>query len=136
MIKERMRKLFRFVLVTSAAFLPFTLFAETSGGALPSVFAKCLPVGIKLSNIVEAVNGRKITVEQKLRELNATCDRGSQLSDGKGRPIAFYHLQGCWGYPPPNYQEIMQKQQREIERLKQRHAVIEMTCNPSGIHRP
>ena len=134
MIKECMRKSFRFGLGASAVFLPYTLFAQTSAGAPASAFAKCLPAGIKLSNVVEAVNGQEITVEQKLRELNATCNGAKQLSDGKGKPIAFYQLQGCWGHPPPNHLEIMQKQRSEIETLKQRHTVIEMTCNPSGVH--
>ena len=135
-----MRKLFRFVLVANSAVLALAVFASTTAGSedgtSQSAFAKCLPAGIKLSDVVEAAGVGKITVEQKLRELNATCKGANQLSDGNGRPIAFYHLQGCWGHPPPNYLEIMQKQRREIETLKQRHTVIEMTCNPSGVHIP
>lgn len=115
----------------------------TDHDANQSPLVKCLPPGVKLSDVVEAtragnVNGqwvesRQITVEEKLKDLNATCSRERTLIDGNARPIVFYHLVGCWGNPPPDYQEILQKQQAEIERLKQQNTVIEMTCNPSGV---
>ena len=105
--------------------------------------SQCLPSDIKLSDIVDAKlvtwynDGRppvidKVTVDQKLTELKATC-RDNKLVDGSGKEIYFYHLTDCWGNPPFNYQEIMQKQQDEINKLKEQYMVIEMTCNPSGI---
>jgi hypothetical protein len=108
----------------------------TRKDAPPLPLAKCLPAGIKLTAIVETAGSHKITVEQKLNALKATCNNENKLLDGKGRQIVFYHLMGCWGYPPPNYRELLQKQRREIARLKEQHTVIEMTCNPSGVEIP
>lgn len=152
-----MGKLFRLMLLLGLAVLPASAFAQAPGGSVtpqvltkdgtpPLPLAKCLPAGIKLSNVVEATNAgyangqpvgsHKLTVEQKLKDLKATCNSENKLVDGNGRQIVFYHLIGCWGHPPPDYQERLQKQQREIERLKQQHTVIAMTCNPSGVHIP
>lgn len=148
-----MKRLFRLMLLFSfAAVLPAFHFGRATAeavtptpvddGANQSLLAKCLPAGIKLSDVVEATmagnaNGqpvklRQVTVEQKLNELKAACNRENKLVDGNGRQIVFYHLIGCWGNPPPDYQELLQKQREEIERLKQQNTVIEMTCNPSG----
>ncbi len=74
----------------------------------------------------------KITVKQTLKKMNARCVRG-KLVDGKGRQIRFYSVQGCWGNPPADYVEILDRQRKEIARLKKRYTVIEMTCNPSGM---
>lgn len=101
----------------------------------------CLPQGIKRTDVVSATmhrpgaGGNQVTVEQKLRELRARCRRG-KLVDASGREIYFYRLQGCWGNPPEDYQQILQRQQQEIQRLKKRYTVIEMTCNPSGVPIP
>ena len=104
----------------------------------------CLPREIKLTDVVSAQRARpnaggeaakKITVKDKLVELKARCKRG-KLVDGAGREIRFYHLTGCWGNPPADYQEILERQSTEIEKLKKRYTVIEMTCNPSGIQIP
>lgn len=149
-----MEKLFRIILLLNFSILPPATFAQATGGSVtqtltndgasPSPLAKCLPAGIKLSDIAEATsagyaNGQpvgpnKITVEQKLNELKATCNSENKLVDGNGKLIVFYHLAGCWGNPPPDYQEILQKQRGEINRLKQQYTVIEITCNPSGVH--
>ena len=120
--------------------------ATTTESAPPSPWAKCLPPAIKLSDVVEVIRAgataaqpapsQIVTVAQKLEALAATCSPEHKLVDRNGRPIVFYHLQGCWGMPPPGYQEILQKQRRELERLQQEHTVIEMTCNPSGTRIP
>jgi hypothetical protein len=149
-----MKRSFRFILLISLAVSPICLFAQAAGGPVTgqtltdngisqSSLAKCLPADIKLSDVVEATstgyaNGQlvglhKVTVEQKLNELKATCNSDNKLVDGNGKQITFYHLTGCWGNPPYNYQEILQKQRHEIDKLKQQYTVIEMTCNPSGI---
>jgi hypothetical protein len=141
-------------LVISLLALPICLFAQTAGGPVTgqtftndgisqSSLAKCLPADIKLSDVVDATstgyaNGipvglHKVTVEQTLNELKATCNSDNKLVDGNGKQIIFYHLTGCWGNPPYNYQDILQKQRDEIDKLKQQYIVIEMTCNPSGI---
>ena len=117
--------------------------STTSDGVTQASLAKCLPVDIKLSDVVEATSARyasgqasgvhKITVDDKLNELKATCSDDNKLVDGNGKQIMFYHLTGCWGNPPADYQEILQKQRDELQKLKQQYTVIEMTCNPSGM---
>jgi len=99
----------------------------------------CLPPDIKLDTVVSAIpvesaSGNKIekeTVKQRLDKINAGC-RAEKLVDGKGREIRFYRLQGCWGNPPPDYHEILENQQKELQELKRKYTVIEITCNPSG----
>jgi hypothetical protein len=99
--------------------------------------SQCLPPSIKLSDVVTAgFKGKdKVTVEQKLAGLQAKCNNG-KLVDSSNKEIYFYHLTGCWGNPPENYQDILQKQQEEINVLKEKYTVIEMTCNPSGVPIP
>ncbi|HAF13023.1 MAG TPA: hypothetical protein DHU55_03730 [Blastocatellia bacterium] len=72
-----------------------------------------------------------ITVEEKLATLKARCRRG-KLIDGSGKQIYFYQLTGCWGNPPTDYQEILDKQNTELIRLRKRYTVIEMTCMTSA----
>ena len=97
----------------------------------------CLPTGIKCDNVVSVTLAkpggkvRKVTVEQKLRELRARCRKG-KLIDATGKEIYFYQLKGCWGNPPEDYQEILTRQNEELKNLRKRYRVIEMTCNPSG----
>ncbi len=99
----------------------------------------CLPRGIKPTDVVSVLGVKpsspKVTVEQKLGELRARCRKG-KLVDGRGREIYFYSMKGCWGNPPADYQEILERQQQELSRLKKRYTVIEMTCNPSGAQIP
>jgi hypothetical protein len=101
---------------------------------------KCLPSDVKEDDVasfrtVTSKTGEarreKVMVKQTLKKIRAGCLRG-KLVDGKGREIRFYFLQGCWGNPPEDYLEILDRQKKEIERLKKRYTVIEMTCNPGG----
>ena len=99
----------------------------------------CLPEDIKLDTVVSVIRKtpdlrsevERETVKQRLNKLDARCKSG-KLVDGKNREIRFYQLQGCWGNPPPGYQEIMNRQREELEELKRKYNVIEITCNPSG----
>ena len=100
--------------------------------------SKCLPDDVTSADVVsiEQVkpgrsNIKPITVATKLKQLRARCRRG-KLVDAKGTEIRFYHLQGCWGNPPENSEEILAEQAKELENLRKRYRVIEMTCNPSG----
>jgi hypothetical protein len=103
-------------------------------------YQACLPEGIKLTDIVstQLINSatgtvvRKLTVKQKLKELSAHCLKG-KLVDRSGKRVYFYRLVGCWGNPPFNYLEILDRQREEIEKLKRQYTVIEITCNPDGI---
>lgn len=98
--------------------------------------AECLPNSIKLTDIAERSSERKLTVEQRLDELKAVCNDQGDLIANSGKEVYFYKLTGCWGNAPSNYREILQRQQEEIQKLSQSYAVIEMTCNPSGIPIP
>jgi hypothetical protein len=100
----------------------------------------CLPSDIKPSDVVSAQAAKPgsdrsevktITVAQKLKELRARCRKG-KLVDAKRREIRFYQLVGCWGNPPEDYQEILERQAKELATLRKRYRVIELTCNPSG----
>lgn len=98
----------------------------------------CLPPDISSTDVVTASvqvpgrrHGARVTVRQKLNEIRAHCRKG-KLLDARNKPIYFYRLQGCWGNPPADYQEILSQQSKELEKLKKRYHVIEMTCNPTG----
>lgn len=100
----------------------------------------CLPSDIKLDTVVgfkTIISSKRIqttepiTVGQTLKTLKAKCVFG-ELHDGKKKAIRFYQLHGCWGHPPPDYLEIMEQQRIDIERLKKKYAVVEITCNSGG----
>ena len=102
----------------------------------------CLPTGIHSTDVVSAQVARRgtrdevvtVTVAQKLKELKARC-RKHKLVDSKGREIRFYQLIGCWGNPPDDYQQQLERQAKELAQLRKRYRVIEMTCDPSGDQR-
>ena len=110
---------------------------ESSKGS--SKTAQCLPTDVSATDIVSAApvgttaspKIRHVTVAAKLKEVGARCRRG-KLVDARGKEIRFYRLQGCWGNPPEGYEEILAQQAKELEELRKRYRVIEMTCNPSG----
>ncbi len=113
--------------------------SECASSATAPTELTCLPPNIKLADIVSAklvqtdpLVIEKVTVAQKLAELKADCKNG-KLVDGAGNEIYLYMLTWCWGNPPPNYQQILQQQEAELETLRKQYTVIEMTCNPSGL---
>ena len=79
----------------------------TSNGMSQASLAKCLPSDIKPRDVVEATSARyasgqasgvhKITVEDKLNELKATCSDDNKLVDGNGKQIMFYHFDWLLG---------------------------------------
>ena len=96
----------------------------------------CLPDGIQATSIVStqaAKSGKvvMITVAQKLKSLGGRCRKG-KLVDARGTEIRFYQLVGCWGNPPDDYQQQLERQTKELARLRKRYRVIEMTCDSSG----
>jgi hypothetical protein len=107
----------------------------------PQSFSGCLPETIKPADVVtsrlvgSSKTVKKVTVEQKLIQLKASCKNG-KLVDAAGREIRFFRLEGCWGNPPADYQEILQRQSDELNQLKKHYTVIEMTCNPDGVAIP
>ena len=100
----------------------------------------CLPAGIQPTDVVSTrTTGNKgkvitVTVNEKLSELKARCRKG-KLVDGAGKEIRFYQLIGCWGNPPDDYQQQLERQARELAQLRKRYRVIEMTCDAGGVDR-
>lgn len=121
-----------------AALGPGLFFCLSILNTTPDHFRACLPARIKPTDTVSAQRVRssgvvkRITVEDKLTELNARCKRG-KLVDASGKEIYFFRMTGCWGNPPADYQEILQRQNDELEKLKKRYTVIQMTCNQEGL---
>ena len=104
-------------------------------------YDKCLPSDIKEDTVIgwdNPVNSERpstpITVRQTLAKLRAKCVC-DKLINSRGKEIRFFQLQGCWGQLPPNYPAIVDTQRTELEALKKKYLVIEMTCNPAGIPR-
>src|ERR1051326_8431900 len=89
----------------------------------------CLPKDVRADEEVGyAFKGKpSITVQNKLTEMKARCRRG-KLIDSKGRQIRFFRP-SCRGNPPEDYQEIRQREDIELARLKKRYTVIEFECN-------
>lgn len=98
----------------------------------------CLPSGVGSEEIVSVQKQQKggsphaVTVGATLKQLSARCRKG-KLVDAHGREIYFYRLNGCWGNPPDDYQEILARQREELSKLRKRYHVIEMTCNTAGL---
>ena len=100
----------------------------------------CLPDDIKPETVVEAKQIKwrggirivKETVSQRLKNMSARCKAG-RLVDAKGKGIRFYQVEGCWGNPPADYQEILDRQRAQLEALRKRFTVVELTCNPTGV---
>jgi hypothetical protein len=93
----------------------------------------CLPSETKLDDVVSRDSSNApVTVEQKLKQLGASCSANNKLVAKNGKPIYFYRLTGCWGMAPQNYQEILAEQRRKIAELEKTYAVVQMTCNPTG----
>ena len=93
----------------------------------------CLPEGWRLTDVVSYREKRKgsdvqITVEEKLIELKARCKK-ERLVDNKGREIRFFKF-SCFGNPPSDYDEIVQKEREELDKLQKDYTVIVVECDP------
>ena len=123
----------RFVILNPGALLCLSLLMPAA-----QRFNSCLPLTVKRSEVVTLRTDTttntvgKVTLEDKLTELKARCKNG-KLVDASGKEIHFFRMTGCWGNPPPDYQEILEQQNKELEKLRKRYVVIEITCNPDGI---
>ena len=123
----------------SLVFLSVALLVTLSPAlACAGTIDSCLPAGVKSTDVVgvrvERGKGMTVTVAEKLRDLKARC-RKHKLVDAKGKEIRFYRLVGCWGNPPEDYQQQLQRQTSELAELRRHYRVIELTCNPSGEQR-
>src|SRR5258705_5201527 len=79
----------------------------------------CMPPGIQATDVVSSQaakpGGKVVTVSvaQKLKALRARCRKG-KLVDARGTEIRFYQLIGCWGNPPDDYQEQLERHSKEL----------------------
>jgi len=91
----------------------------------------CLPTDVRLSDVVtyDRAGKANVTLEKTLISLRAKC-RNRKLVDRKRREIRFFRP-ACWGYPPPNYLEIEQKENEDLRRLKRQYTVVVFGCNPT-----
>jgi hypothetical protein len=94
---------------------------------------ECLSKDFQLSDIVSYRRIRKsddkqITIEDKLAELKARCKAG-KLIDSEGREIRFFRL-SCFGNPPENIDEIVQKERQTLDTLKKKYHVVVIGCDP------
>jgi len=105
-------------------------------------FVACLPDGIAMDEIVSSrqpklatgTTGKKVTIKATLLRLKAHCKKGN-LVDGTGREIRFHRLIGCWGNPPEDYQEQLERQGKELEQLKKKYTVVEIPCAQGDLKR-
>ena len=127
----------RFLLSATMLVALSPLSASSASPACTSNIDPCMPAGIQATDVVSSQATKpggkvvKVTVAQKLKALGARCRKG-KLVDAKGAEIRFYQLVGCWGNPPDDYQEQLERQAKELARLRKRYRVIEMTCDSSG----
>ena len=105
--------------------------SDRFGGCLPKDVDPKARIQEDSSELSSAKSKPKTRVEKKLIELRASCVKG-KLVDKGGKEIRFVHLLGCWGNPPEDYQEQLDKQQAELSRLKEKFTVIEISCDQSA----
>lgn len=89
----------------------------------------CLPNDVHLDEVVtyNKTAKKNVTVEKTLIQMKAQC-RNRKLVDAKRREIRFFRP-SCWGNPPPDYLEIQQRENSDLQKLKRTYAVIVFGCN-------
>lgn len=90
--------------------------------------APCLHPDVRLGEVASYRRPGNVTVAEKLKKLNARCRKGRMTGPGN-KEIRFFRME-CWGYPPPDYQEIQAEQKRKLEELKAKYTVIVIGCDP------
>ena len=125
-------------MLLSPLVLALTLLTPVSG-TKTNRLASCLPEGVKLtSEIFEesegstSAKGKTKTVASKLAELRARC-KNRKLVTRNGNEIRIVQLIGCWGNPPADYEEQLQRQELELKALREKYIVIEIPCSPNKI---
>ena len=89
----------------------------------------CLPKDVQLNDVVTYSKSTKgnVTVEKTLIQMKAQC-RNRKLVNAKRREIRFFRP-SCWGNPPADYQDIQQRENSELQKLKRTFAVIVFACD-------
>jgi hypothetical protein len=95
-------------------------------------FSSCVPDDVQLKSQIQEqppakAEAKSKTLGAKLIELKAQCRKG-KLVDRHGKEIRIVHLIGCWGNPPEDYQEQLDRQQEELKRLRDKYTVILIPC--------
>ena len=101
----------------------------------PCLSGDITPNTVVSAKRVQSAAGSRVveeTVQQRLDRIKARCRTGN-LVDQKGRKIGFYKLEGCWGNPPADYLEILERQNNELRKMKRTFTVIEIQCDSSGL---
>ena len=102
-----------------------------------STSLSCLPESRQLNDVVSleriGSKSKKVTISDKLKELQARCDN-DLLVDAKDQEIRFFNLQFCGGPNPP--EEMVRRYREELKALEEQYTVIKMSCNPGGIPYP
>jgi hypothetical protein len=62
-----------------------------------------------------------------LVKLQARCVQG-KLIGAKRKQIYIHRLIGCWGNPPEDYLEQLNRQAADIEQLKKKYILIQIPC--------
>jgi len=114
------------------------LLCAFSQGEAADLILPCLPKDVTQDALVsgselESARGKiqkPMTVLEALLLIEARCQDGKPF-DKTGREIYFFHLIGCWGNPPEDYQERLTLQAEEIQQLKKKFTVLEITCAPT-----
>ncbi|MDP9202022.1 MAG: amidohydrolase family protein [Gemmatimonadota bacterium] len=95
----------------------------------------CLPSNVKPADVVWAELSRgappkliTVTVEDTLKQLRARCARGT-LVDPDGKEVRFYPVH-CFGSPTPYAIETLRRERADLEALRKRYRVIEMSAIP------
>lgn len=132
---RRRPRILRSLVLLGAAFILLTDLAGDSFAhrlrhrRSPTVDA-CLPPDVRASETaVYGFNGKKnVTVAGRVKELEGRCRNGQLVGPDK-KQIRFFRI-SCWGYPPPNYQEIRAEEERTLKALKAKYTVIVINCDP------
>src|SRR5262245_46491837 len=138
---EELKRQFLIIVLLIVIFIPNVTSAKTDR------FSACLPDGVtpksevvdnlshirfdNTSQIAKQESNRKPkTVQSILMGLKAQCKNGT-LTDRNGKEIRIVQLIGCWGNPPEDYQEQIDRQHKEIEQLGEKYIVIQIPCEPT-----
>ena len=111
------------------------LVCSSSADGTKQEVVPCLPANVKLEEVVSAPQlksttgslAKRVTVRDTLSSLKVRCKKGKLIA-ANGREIRFYRLIGCWGNPPEDYQAQLERQRRELQRLKKKYRVVEIPC--------